>query len=536
MTYLVESKSGATFKVKDTSAGAAITTALFTGTVEASISLSTGSVGNAVTEISAATGIHTGLSTFVSELVVGNTVTIGSNAFTVRSIESTTTFTVNDVGTAVYKPAADITTAVVARLISTGTALAPVDARSFVIVRGTGSNTLLSSKLPHGLVVGDYVYFTGLVGTNAQQTATQIFNNVFYKVSAITDPYQFAVRKVSGSITSSTTLLSALFAGASTVVTCNVIKIKDIAQGQFDVVDPFIDSLTLYIDRKYWDAKKTRACLCDPEYGDVDCSARMCQYGTDIMDARKDETVVAKNHIQLVSFTGVGSSGESTYKPAFMGASKGKTFALTFRTKLNETFSTIPINMPFLDTTTGVAAALAAIRNFELDVEWALKILPNSVIDGAKVKVTKPVDTTGIIPTNGVYPVTIPLLATNVAATGQGSIGGTTAGSNVFEFSVEFSGNNVQGTQHYLTVEAAKCGNGCFPKIDGLPISSEIGGNTFITVITKPTFSAGADNDYESDFNSYECGRRGKCDYKTGLCSCFSGYTGGSCNIITALV
>jgi hypothetical protein len=253
------------------------------------------------------------------------------------------------------------------------------------------------------------------------------------------------------------------------------------------------------------------------------------------MDSQKDQSVAAKNHIQLVSFTGVGSAGEVQYKPAFMGT-KGKSFALTFKTKVNETFTTIPINMPFLDTTTTVANALLAIRNFELDAEWALKTLPSSVVDGVKVKVTKPVDTTGVNPTSGAYPATTPLSTTSVAASGAGSIGGTTAGHNVFEFSVEFTGNNVQGTQHYLTVEAAKCGDGCFPKIDGLPISSEIGGNTFVTVVTKPTFSAGADNDFETDFNSYECGRRGKCDYKTGLCTCFSGYTGNSCNVITALV
>jgi len=267
----------------------------------------------------------------------------------------------------------------------------------------------------------------------------------------------------------------------------------------------------------------------------------MCQYGTDVMDSQKDQSVGAKNHIQLVSFT-APTSYEASFCPT--GTTQGKTFALTFKTKLNETFSTIPINMPFLPAANvGETVAFQAIRNFELDVEWALKNLPSAVIDGVKVRVTKPVDTTGVTPVAGTYATnTIRFSATNAliaGGTNPNIIGGTT--HKVFEFSVEFSGNNVQGTQHYLTVEAAKCGDGCFPKVDGLIIatSGETAagtGNQLVTVVTQSTLSTGMDNDMESDFNSYECGRRGKCDYKTGLCSCFSGYTGNSCNVITALV
>jgi len=479
--------------------------------------------------IAATTGVFTASPLFVANLVVNSRVAVNGVIYWVRSIASSTTFTLsasapsNGSPGALYTPENAITP-------TTATILAPQDKRSFQIVLGV-SGTSFASLTPHGLSSGDYVYLTGAFPAADEN----VDNYVFFQVDAVSSPTIFTLKQASGGNVAEVEPTATVGDGtggmraAQTNVICNVIDIKDVPQGQFDVVDPY--TATSFIDKKYWDAKKTRGCVCDPQYGDVDCSARMCQYGTDVMDRQKDQTRAAQNHIQMVSM-----KAPTDYVTGFIdGNSNARSFALTFKSKLNETFTTIPIKMPILLAATTLADGLLAIRNFELDVEWALKNLPTSVVDGVKVRVTKPIDTTAEVPSGGTYANAL-LSATGANPSGAGSIGGTTSGHNVFEFSVEFSGNNVQGTQHYLTVEAAKCAKGCTPQIDGLLIDSAIQGNTYITVVTKPTFSTGMDNDMESDYNSYECGRRGKCDYKTGLCTCFSGYTGLSCNVITALV
>jgi hypothetical protein len=91
---------------------------------------------------------------------------------------------------------------------------------------------------------------------------------------------------------------------------------------------------------------------------------------------------------------------------------------------------------------------------------------------------------------------------------------------------IGFSGPSVQGPQHLLIVEDYQCDAGCTPKITGMPLETRLTSNYWSTVVELT----------KSDFNSYECGRRGKCDYSTGLCQCFAGYVGDNCNTLTTLV
>jgi hypothetical protein len=195
----------------------------------------------------------------------------------------------------------------------------------------------------------------------------------------------------------------------------------------------------------------------------------MCPYGTDIMDHRNNMVAVQKYQVQNLIFVANRANDLAA------NALDGKTFALTFKSKLNETFTTKPIVF---------RSQHAKFHSFILNVQQALLELPNRVIDKVVVQ-------------------------------------GNLDSSQQVHLNISFVGDHVQGPQFLLVVRSYLCGDGCSPKVTGLELHP---GMQNVSQIIP------------ADFNSYECGRRGKCDYTSGICTCFEGYTGLACNTITALV
>merc|ERR1712094_113384 len=142
-------------------------------------------------------------------------------------------------------------------------------------------------------------------------------------------------------------------------------------------------------------------------------------------------------------------------------------------------------------------------------MESALLALPNGVVDGVSV---------------------------NMSHVGAGAYSDLSSGT--FIFSVYFSGTSVQGPQNKLILEMASCGDGCTPKLGVVDVFTSThagtGPGTRASVVDKPLVSV--EETTAADYNNYECGRRGKCDYDSGLCDCFEGYTGYKCQVQTALI
>jgi hypothetical protein len=159
-----------------------------------------------------------------------------------------------------------------------------------------------------------------------------------------------------------------------------------------------------------------------------------------------------------------------------LNSAADRTFALTFKSRLNETFTTIPIEVNKASPVT-----------MSSQIESALLNLPNGVIDGVHVH-------------------------SDVASS---------ASNDVYTINVTFTGDSNQGQQNLLVVEDYACSDGCTPKLTGVDMTHSTGN------VTEHLFA---------DYNSFECGRRGKCDYDTGVCECFEGFTGPSCGLCTSLI
>lgn len=226
-----------------------------------------------------------------------------------------------------------------------------------------------------------------------------------------------------------------------------------------------------------YDINSRRGCQCDAEYFGADCSLRMCDFSNDVMDKKPNQLRDDAVNVQRIRITHEGD----------IDLVNGKTFALRFRSRVNETYTTIPI--VFTPSEPGTMAT---------HIRSALVSLPRDVVSDIQVHADD-----------------------NYVA------GSNTA--DTFVANITFIGPTNQGFQHLIEFENVNCAEGCTPLITGLDLYPTTG---------KPSASLTANitEIVGGDANSYECGRRGKCDYDTGVCECFSGFTGDLCSVCTSLI
>merc|ERR1719333_964195 len=357
-----------------------------------------------------------------------------------------------------------------------------------------------------------------------------------------------------------------------------------------------------------WDSGKVRMCVCEPGYTDIDCSRRMCPKGNDVMDERQNLETSLKYQTQRVTLIAAGALGDGKMTVTGCGADAaytdaatdacfvdlvGKSFALTFTSKLNQSYTTKPIIVQDIANAVPATAAGAELAT-GLAVQSALHELPNYVVDSCDVTCSYEY----AVGVDDVYP--------------------------SVKCAVKFDGGSVAGPQYLLEVEADKCDSGCTPQLSSpvqlksaqfattgaadfktgvedtaaadfsigdtqlttTGMGTKLGGDadpalkyilcgaevfkvtkiagevldvtaaqagttaadcldtTAIYELSAAYTGAAAPVDplsfvaetVQADYNSFECGRRGKCDYSSGECECFEGYMGDRCQTQTALI
>jgi len=266
-----------------------------------------------------------------------------------------------------------------------------------------------------------------------------------------------------------------------------------------------------------WDAHKTRACVCDAKWTDIDCSRRMCPKGNFALYAN----TVPTPEVQAVILTNVfnpltDAAASATWpisKPANSHDFKGVDdddntnwdtngdFALTFRSTLNEEFTTNAMNVYTLT---------------EEIVEQELNQLPNKVIEEAEV-----------------------VLYRNLSKYNGTSYGLVNKHRDQYPFTAEtnyswydtdlvilitYTGAMTSGNQYALECKTAYCADGCQPKLAD-PIDFKMAGDCVVVNDFKPAWAV-----------NIECSGRGTCDYMSGICECYEGYTDEFCSTQTALI
>jgi len=230
-----------------------------------------------------------------------------------------------------------------------------------------------------------------------------------------------------------------------------------------------------------WDSDKIQYCVCDPGWTGDSCGSRKCKPGNDPLT----EWATADQQAQVQTI-GVWSADPGAGNAITVAGQ----FTLTYTDWRGEKWETWPITAATFTATT---------------IKEALKGLPNSAIPDVTVGAVTAVGTAG-------------------------------SGDLARQFTVTFSSPDTSGNQPLLEANYGGCATaGCQPYYAALSevqtsvATTAHGGASTSTPFVYVTQTTAADTEYA------ECSNRGTCDSETGLCSCFTGYYGESCDAQTII-
>lgn len=280
-----------------------------------------------------------------------------------------------------------------------------------------------------------------------------------------------------------------------------------------------------------WDSKKTRSCVCDPGFGGIDCSNMLCPRGDDPLTTEDANGMTEVYDIQTIR-VGAGDNtarnfASLTSDSTDAGKSLQGHFTLTFTDSFGKAWTTRPI--PASDSGDTEFATLAD----DSYVQPTGNIAGTTTITMKEGRVTAGAQTTQ-------HHIRAALMALPNDVINDVEVSMDKGNANYIDYRVTFTGSANSGKRNLLQCNHLGCDHdGCQPRFVGiLPTATAlctVKGDTWYNFETAGATTTGTDGQMGTAEDT-ECSSRGVCDYSSGQCGCFEGYTGEACSIQTILV
>lgn len=368
--------------------------------------------------------------------------------------------------------------------------------------------------------------------------------------------------------------------------------------GVFTFVDSrntynFFEGVLLPFNYNIWDAQKNTKCVCDAGYSGADCSLRLCPRGDDPLTVTNPVcgNKACQNEVQGFTIAGGTTNDKKQYRIRFYDYEGVFYFTAPF--VVATTYDSSNSGSNAANTATNAANAVAVKNAMEaIPMGVTGNVTVSCKFDQTSTKNVRCTVTFKTLPGNlpefVVEPVTgAPVIAqpsqpvhvfTNVAITGATTVSvqlfpDVATGFRLAQFTGAATGSVTVPTSATAgtgaadvkglvdkAIQAAGTGPSAFVYKHGTTsVSIAVDGvnaGPFTVVVVMPSKSLGAnpirlsvdtsspsvDNDYMSTIDTFDgnkeasvCSNRGLCDYSAGLCKCFGGYTGFTCETPDAL-
>lgn len=300
-----------------------------------------------------------------------------------------------------------------------------------------------------------------------------------------------------------------------------------------------------------WDAEKTQVCECDAGYQGIDCSQRICPMGDDPI-TRPWDGVVAQGFTEEFYYQALATTNNAEAEALMPNKAKQQPeiqifghlseitsatpFALEFTTELGEKYVTTTFDLKTV-TAKAIENALESLPNQVIqDVQVTRKEIDVAVFGSSFSSPTVSANTAGY---PAVYQITFISNTGDVPALGFRDASTSSPTDTFVDLSTMITHNTIDAAGKSKAVLMTYFGAHAMGLTASLKTDKTETAFDGTWKVNYATGKSGIDlfitEARQGTQENSECSNRGLCDYDTGLCKCFNGFTDDDCSVQNAL-